>query len=149
MADKPGPVKRLGEIVVREGWVTWAQLDEALNIQKNSGRVLGEILVDKGYLTDKNLARALAIQFDMSYVDFDTITLPPDIINYIPRRIAFEHRIMPLIVKNRTILIAISNPMNVWPETELKNTLVDYEIRIALGCPRHINEAIEKYYGSE
>lgn len=57
-ADDP----KLGTIAVARGWISQAQLEECLALQKSrtgggraSGRLLGEILLEKGYLTPERL----------------------------------------------------------------------------------------------
>ena len=50
----------LGEILVELGFVSRAQLDSALDVQRTTGGRIGEILVDQGCLTRLDLASALA-----------------------------------------------------------------------------------------
>ena len=57
------PRRPLGEIFVERGLVTDAQLDIALQIQKEGGEKLGEILVAQGSITRLQLASALAEQW--------------------------------------------------------------------------------------
>ena len=55
----------LGEILVRNGTVTKAQLDEALRLQRTAGLRLGEALVRTGALTKLQLDYALQLQHKM------------------------------------------------------------------------------------
>ena len=57
------PRRPLGEIFVERGLVTDAELDRALEIQKEGGEKLGEILVAQGSITRLQLASALAEQW--------------------------------------------------------------------------------------
>lgn len=43
--------KRLGDLLVEEGIVSEAQLEQALNAQKNTGRRLGDTLISLGFLS--------------------------------------------------------------------------------------------------
>jgi len=52
----------LGQVLVRTGRITDAQLQEALRIQKSSLQRLGYILVRQGFLSDDDLVDALRIQ---------------------------------------------------------------------------------------
>lgn len=58
--------KRLGEILVEAGYLSRAQLDEALAIQGKPGerRLLGQILVSRGFVTRVQIQIALAKQKD-------------------------------------------------------------------------------------
>ncbi len=63
--DYTDPVDRrpIGEIFVERGFVTELQLEQALDVQKQTGERLGEILVATGSLTRLDLAGALAEQW--------------------------------------------------------------------------------------
>ncbi len=47
--------KRLGDLLVEEGIVSEAQLEQALNAQKNTGRRLGDTLISLGFLSETQL----------------------------------------------------------------------------------------------
>ena len=57
-----GAWRPLGALLVEKGFVSGAELDEALRDQEQKGRRLGEILVERGYLSGAALALALAEQ---------------------------------------------------------------------------------------
>jgi hypothetical protein len=56
------PWRQLGTVLVEEGLVARRDLEEALEEQRQTGRLLGQILVRKGAVTGVKLARALAKQ---------------------------------------------------------------------------------------
>jgi hypothetical protein len=53
---------RLGTVLVRTGRITRDQLEEALEIQRNTLQRLGHILVKRGYISQEELVGALQIQ---------------------------------------------------------------------------------------
>ncbi|MBN1688829.1 MAG: hypothetical protein JW893_06980 [Candidatus Omnitrophica bacterium] len=146
--NREEPAWRLGEILVRNGHITWEQLEEALSIQKKTGKMLGEILRGKGFVTSRDLYQALAIQYRRIFVDFTHINVQKDVLRLIPKGFVYEHKIMPLVLKDRMLLVAISNPLNVWPEEQIKRYLgPGYEVRPVLACPEDIEEALFRHYG--
>ncbi len=76
--DAGGDVKqvRLGEQLVSLNLITEAQLDEALEMQREAGGRLGEVLVSIGALSEQSLAQALA-----AFFGFEVANLRRDIIN--------------------------------------------------------------------
>src|SRR5262249_38862682 len=58
-SGEPAPKRPIGEIFVEKGFITSAQLADALDEQKTTGRKLGEILVSKGDLSRLRLWDAL------------------------------------------------------------------------------------------
>ena len=69
-ADTPA-WKPLGELLVEQCWLTPADLEEALELQAQSGQKLGQIVVEKGFITVEELTTVLLEQcgIDMSTQD--------------------------------------------------------------------------------
>lgn len=57
------PSRLLGELLVEQGLILPADLEDALAEQRATGRRLGEVLVSRGALTGAQLTRALAEQY--------------------------------------------------------------------------------------
>jgi type IV pilus assembly protein PilB len=142
-------VFHLGEILVQHNWVNWTQLFEALKIQKMTGRILGEILMEKGFVSSKNLFRGLAIQFNMPFVDFDKISVQPETLEFVPKRIAYDNRVMPVIMKNTLLVLAIDDPMNNKADTEIHQLRPDIQIQLALTSVADLTRELRKHYGPE
>ena len=49
----------LGALLIREGFLTEAQVDAALNEQARSGKQLGRILIESGTISETDLVRTL------------------------------------------------------------------------------------------
>ena len=54
--------KPLGKILCEKGYITQAQLEQALEHQIEEYRLLGELLVSLGDITEKQLEEALELQ---------------------------------------------------------------------------------------
>jgi hypothetical protein len=70
------PWQPLGTLLVDEGLVSAADVQQALLEQRRSGRLLGEIVVHRGYVSGADLARALAKQHSVE-LRTATDTEPP------------------------------------------------------------------------
>ena len=55
-------MKRIGEILVDNNFISLDSLNKAIQEQQNSDKKLGEILIEKGYLNEDNLLKGYAIQ---------------------------------------------------------------------------------------
>jgi CheY-like chemotaxis protein len=53
---------KLGEALIRRGYLTMAQLQQALESQNNQPVLLGQLLVQKGYVTAAQLQEVLELQ---------------------------------------------------------------------------------------
>ena len=107
---------RLGEILIKEGLLTQAQLEEILRFQKMSGRTIGDIAVDRGFLKEEDLANALAKQLDIPFVSIKDGSLSPsqdeDLKKLIPQSFARQHLVIPLSKHLKSITVAFENPLD-------------------------------------
>jgi hypothetical protein len=58
---------RLGLLLINKGLITRSQLDQALQLQGNTGMRLGEVLIDQGWISDRQLNRSLKKQTRYRY----------------------------------------------------------------------------------
>ena len=96
-ADKPreggraeGP-KALGALLCERGLLTEAQLEAAIDRQKESGRRLGHVLVDLGYVTPEAVLEALSLQMGVPTVRINAFTVNTDALNALPEKVARRH----------------------------------------------------------
>lgn len=69
-------VSRVGDVLLGQGLISQAQLDEALQLQRAWGSRLGDILLAKGWVRAVDLYRTLARHYDREFVDL--VRQPPD-----------------------------------------------------------------------
>lgn len=53
---------RIGELLIKAGFITTTDLEEALEIAKHSGQMVGRVLTMSGFLTDDRLKITLRAQ---------------------------------------------------------------------------------------
>jgi adsorption protein B len=101
---------RLGDILLKQRFVTTAQLEKALEEQQRTGARLGEILVRQGVLWEEDLVFALARQQNESSVEIDPYATPRDVLAIVPQATAEEHGIFPIGLAGDTVVVAASAP---------------------------------------
>jgi hypothetical protein len=116
------PRKRLDEILLRHGWVTEAQLVQALGEQKDNGGRLGTALVQLGYLSESQLAEALAEQFGTPVWDPETAILEEAAIKLFPEQWIRQKGILPLAYdpQRKHLEVAVTDPANIALAAEIK-----------------------------
>ncbi len=141
--------ERIGEALVRKNLISREQLEEVLLAQSHEGGFLGEILIKKNYVKEEDLLNALAEQFHTRFVSLDRVRVNPQVIKLVPRNMAVEYKFFPIEMRSSVILIAVSNPLDMWPMSVLQEKLDLAEVQIVLAKKNDILQAIQKYYGSE
>ena len=149
MDERQNPEWRLGEILIRNHWITWEHLEQAIEDQRTTKRLIGAILVEKGFVSRKNLYRALAIQAKMTFVDFEKILIPAEIVRLIPKEFAYQFQVMPLIHSDGVLLVAVGDPLHAWVVSEIRKWVPQSQIRAVLACPEDVEAALRRYYGPE
>jgi len=138
--------KRIGEILVEDGFLTQAQLLEALSASRKEGLRLGTYLVQQKTVPPRAIAVALAKQNRLGYLDLATHELDPQLARYITEDTARKYSLIPIEVMGNTLLVAFADPANIILVDELKiRTKMEVIPLISLG--RDIHSAIERLYG--
>ncbi|MBW1972219.1 MAG: type II secretion system protein GspE [Deltaproteobacteria bacterium] len=95
-------------------------IEEALIIQQEKGGKIGEILIKQGIIKEEELSFALAIQFGLPFSKkLDQRDIDPKLIDKIPIHFAKQYQILPLREVDDHIIVAISNPINIFPLDDL------------------------------
>ena len=143
---------RLGEILIKEGLLLDAQLDEALRFQKLSGRTIGDIIVDRGFVKENDLANALAKQLDIPFVSMADGSLSPskndNLEKLIPQSFARSQMVIPLSKHLQSLTVALANPLDLLAIDNLKK-ITGYDINPVIATKGDMREAIAKFYGSK
>lgn len=142
------PRKPIGQILKDMELVTEGQIQEALEIQKDKGGAIGRILVELGYVTEEEILFALGAQWDMEIVNLDEISIPPEIIEKVPPSIANIYKVVPVEMDDGTLVVAMSDPLNVGLLDELK-FMLDYPVKGAVSNEGAIDRALKRYYGDQ
>ena len=144
--NKPIRTVRLGELLIKAGAITKADLDAALEEQRVSQMRLGEILIKNGYLTELHLAEALSEQLEIPFISLVKLRPEQDALSLVPENVAARLNVMPIALSgNDRIIIAMSDPMDALAVDELR-MLTTREIDIRIATATDINKALSAHY---
>ena len=105
---------RLGDLLVSSGAITEKQLEEALNLQKNSesGQRLGTVLIENKFITEEQLIETLQMQLGVDFIDLNNTSIPPEMAAVLPKNIAKKHLVIPINVSGNDLFLAMVDPLN-------------------------------------
>ena len=138
--------RRLGEILLEKKLISPQALEHALLEQRKSGELLGRILIRLGYISERQLLDGLADHLQLPIMSLKQLSVDQQVLKRVPVRFAWHYRCMPLRLTGKTVMLAMSDPLQVRPIDDLK---VHYglEADIVLSTDSEIQEAIQRYYG--
>src|SRR6187402_2861284 len=100
--------KQLGKILLRQRALSPEELDRALN--ENKGGRLASRLAASGAITDVAALKALSEQHGIPGIDLSQLCLRLEHLELLPRAIAEKHLILPVLVRDDRLFIAMANP---------------------------------------
>lgn len=105
------PLVRIGDALVSLGFITRAQLDEALAQQATDRSVpLGEVLVRMGAVSQQDLQIALARKMGFPIVGIAQFPIEAEALRKLPYPMALRLRLMPLMVRDGRLVVALADP---------------------------------------
>ena len=138
-------MSRLGELLVREKMISLQQLQEAQTEAKRTGRRLGVALSRLGYVNDQDLTQFLARQYSLPSINLNDFEIDGDVLKLVPKEVAMKHMVVPVNRAGGTLIVAMSDPSNIFAIDELK-FLTQYNIEPVVAAEAAIEEAIRRYY---
>lgn len=138
--------KRIGEILIEEGYLERGHLEEALKIQKKEGGLIGSILVRHGWVTEENLLVALSKQLDLPYIKLANYRVNRSALKLVSREVAERFLFFPFEQDERRVSFAMTDPLNQEALESIKHK-TSSRIQVFLATTSEVKEAIGLYYG--
>ncbi len=145
-ASRPArrPRLRIGDLLVEMGLVTTAQVEQALQRQRETHKRLGEQLVADGALNALDLSRALASKFNVEYIDLSQTPIDAAAANAVPDRVCRKYGALPIrFLDESTLLVAMVDPSNLNALDDLR-ILAGYDIVPAVASEEDVAAALSR-----
>lgn len=140
--------KRIGDILVDQGYVTKEEVNSALDMQKTSGKKLGACLVESQAITENKLLDALSAQLEIPQVKLENFSFDLQAATLIPEEMARTHKVVPLYRKDKVLTIAMADPTNLRTIDHIKFK-TQLEVDPVMSTQKDILSALEGVYGVE
>ena len=100
----------LGVMLVEAGLLTKGQVDEALAEGSETGERLGEAVVRRGWVSEDDVALILAEQWGLSYVASGGIWFESDALSRLSREEARRVEALPTRIQDGHVVVAVAEP---------------------------------------
>lgn len=140
--------KRLGEMLVDAGILSEKQIEEAIALQKNSGKRLGTILLENHYINETQLIEVLRIQLGIDFIDLNKTKIDPYMAGVVSKVIAQQYRVVAFRKEKNVILLAMEDPLNFRALETVKQT-TKCKVRPYIAYSEAIDRAISVLYENE
>jgi len=142
--------KRLGEFLIGKKLVTRFQLEAALKEQANFGRKLGDILVNNGYVSEGNLIEAISEFKNIKFVDLATVTPSKTALASLSSKFCKEYMVYPLRIREenarRVLYVVLTDSFNLELLDQIKFKTDVSKVEPVISSQRAIDSAIQRDY---
>ncbi len=104
--------KQIGRILLKRKLISQEELDRQLETQKKAsdGVPLASRLAASGVVAETEVLRALSEQLGVPGIDLNQIAIPIGHLDLVPREVAESSRVLPVLVRDDRLFLAMANP---------------------------------------
>jgi len=144
--DQSGAGKaRLGELLSKEGYITSAQLKNAINYQKANPLRLGTTLVKLGYIDEETVVNVLSRIYNYPAVVISKSSPDPEALKIISYKVAKKYMVFPLKFEGENLVVTMSEPTDTTAVENLQKE-IQRGLKVSVSSEQDIVEAYRKYY---
>ncbi len=136
---------RIGELLIKQGYINEEQLNKALEEQKHLGTRLGKTLVKLGYMNEERLIEVLSSQLELPYVKLDNFVIDPVVAAYVTEEICRSYKLIPLYESKNALTIAMVDPTNAHAVDVIKFKS-QMDVDIVMSSEKDILAAIDRLF---
>src|SRR3989338_6781813 len=140
---------KLGEILLKQGLITEAQLKQAIEAQRQEKGRIGEVLVKLGFLREEDITSALGTQLGIPYSSANSDLLKPreeqDLDKLVPQDFAQKNCVLPLSRNMSVLTCAVADPLDLMMLDNLKR-LTSCQLNLVISTGSSILQAVNQYY---
>lgn len=140
--------KRLGEMLVDAHVLSQDKVEEAVKLQANSGKRLGTVLLENGYITETQLIDVLKIQLGIDFIDVNKEMIDPSMASIVPKSIAEQYHIVPIKLDKDKLILAMEDPLN-FRALEAVKQITKYKVTPYIAYASAVERAILVLYENE
>src|SRR5688572_20275045 len=100
----------LGRILLQQRALTQAELDRALAEGQRDTRPLATRLIESGRVSEIAALKALSEQSGVPGIDLNQVCIRLSDLAILPREIAMKHKLLPVLVREDRIFVAMAAP---------------------------------------
>ena len=138
---------RLGDALIAEGLINEEQLQQALALQKKSGKRLGAVLVEMHLVTEHDIVQILSKQLKIPFIDLSNYLIDPVIAKLVPEHLAKRHMLIPINKVGNKLTVAMVDPLNIIAIDDIQ-LLTGLMVKPVVATQTDINKALQDAYGA-
>ena len=137
------------ELLQENGLITQDQISEGWGLVAEKDGQFGIIdaLLQLNYLNEEEMVALLAQQFGMEILDLSSFSIPKAVIDAVPMDIVTQYQIMPVMLHDNVLTIAMSDPTDM-AKLDTLRFILKRDVDAVISTEKQIKAAIDRYYAT-
>lgn len=136
--------EKLGQQLIEAGLLTQDQVKKVHEYQNSMGGSFADSVVKLGFISDNKLTNLLAQKHGLPICNLKDQVLPEGLIKRVPWQLIRKHQIVPIQQSNKTLTVAIADPMDYDAIEELQFA-TGLQVEFNLAPRKQIAAAIQQF----
>jgi HD-like signal output (HDOD) protein len=137
--------KKIGELLIQNGYIDSEHLEEALEVQKSSPDRICNILIDLGHLSETGYFEFMSASAGIGSIDLSGCEVDLDLIRLIRHQLARRLEIVPIGKMGRSLTVAMVCPLDEAAKTQIEDA-TGLKVMPLLSTRSHVLKALEGSY---
>src|SRR5438874_1275655 len=105
--------ERIADVLIEDGLLLPAQLEEAVGVQQKEGGRLLKILTDKQFVTDQDMTVSMGRCLNTPLINLSKLRVPSEIMSLVPRDMAKTNKVIPIARLDGKLFVEMFDTTNV------------------------------------
>jgi len=136
---------RLGDTLVAQNIISPDQLKVSLEQQKKTGRRLGRVLIEQGFVNEEQICEAISRQLNIPYINLKFYNFNNDLVRRLPEAQARRFRAVVLEERKTTYLVGMADPTDLFAFDEIAR-LLRRDVEAAVVSEAILLQTIDRVY---
>jgi type II secretory ATPase GspE/PulE/Tfp pilus assembly ATPase PilB-like protein/FixJ family two-component response regulator len=135
----------LGIILAKAGLVTSEEYSRALG-KREAVEFIIDTLVRLGLTTESKVISALQKYLNLEYLDLKEVTLPPEVVKFLPQDLCEKSRIIPVRLHHSQLTLAMADPSDIYKIDNLA-LMTGLKVNPVIASSSEILKQLVRVYG--
>lgn len=112
---------RIADVLMQDGLLLPAQLEEAQAIIEKEGGRLVSVLVKKHFVTEQDMLISMGRCLDIPAINLAKLQVPPEVSQLVPEEMCRNYKLLPISKLGNRLFVAMMDPLNVLALDDLRH----------------------------
>ncbi len=139
-------MKRLGDLLVEDGILSPAKLEEALKKQRSSGKRIGDVLQDMEAVVEGQILEALSKQLGVPKIDLADEPPDPEVAAMVDAEVIKRHKALPIRLDGNELIVAMVDPLNLMAIDDIR-LATGYDVKPYITAEKALDMRFQELFG--